>query len=128
MGKPYFDSTHWPSVTTNFLPHLNEINGLGETPNVHGFLKRFSSGGLIARVFLAHCRWPESIPIFDQHVYRAMRLIDAGRPSELPSSESGKQRAYVDEYMPFIQKLKPKSIRDADRALWTYGKFVKSLA
>jgi hypothetical protein len=81
-------------------------------------------GGAIWRIFWLHCRAPNLYPIFDQHVYRAMRRLQ-GLSDEIPQNTLEKARAYVDEYLPFHRRLKTRNKRKLDNALWVYGKYMK---
>ena len=82
-------------------------------------------GGVIWRIFWLHCHLPEVFPIFDQHVYRAMHKLTAGRPAEPPTSNLGKALAYVDEYRSFHASFELAKRKQLDEALWSYGKYLK---
>jgi hypothetical protein len=82
-------------------------------------------GGVIWRIFWLHCHDPHQYPIFDQHVYRAMRQLLHGRAEEPPTTNRGKAIAYADEYMPFHKAFKHSNGKLLDQALWSYGKYLK---
>jgi hypothetical protein len=82
-------------------------------------------GGTIWRIFWLHCYSPATYPIFDQHVYRAMRKLTSGSRGELPVSNSGKATTYVTEYLPFHASFTWPNKKEVDEALWSYGKYLK---
>lgn len=83
-------------------------------------------GGAIWRIFWLHCHDPASYPIFDQHVYRAMKRLLDGQPSEIPASNRAKAIVYIDEYLPFNALFRNKDRKTVDEALWLYGKRLKN--
>ena len=83
-------------------------------------------GGAIWRIFWLHCNGPDLYPMFDQHVYRAMKKLVTGRSAEIPDANRGKAIAYVDEYLPFHASFLHKNKKELDEALWAYGKYLKS--
>ena len=82
-------------------------------------------GGAIWRIFWLHCHAPSQYPIFDQHVYRAMRCLLEGRPEEIPTTNAAKAKAYVEQYLPFHSTFKYPNVKKIDEALWSYGKYLK---
>jgi hypothetical protein len=97
-------------------------------PGDQGALRSFISqpGGTIWRIFWLHCYEPSRYPIFDQHVYRAMRCLTGGRVEEIPRANLAKASAYVDQYLPFHSRFTYKNRKRVDQALWSYGKYLKS--
>lgn len=92
-------------------------------------LDAMPDSGPIWSLFLIHCLHPQTHPIFDQHVYRAM-LFMQGKPSqELPGLvRAGVFDAYFGEYRPFWVAFRERvshSSRDTDRALWAFGKWLQ---
>jgi hypothetical protein len=66
--------------------------------------------------------------MFDQHVFRAMQLIENNTISEVSKSERQKYSQYFNPYLPFFNGLVQRSDRDpvkVDRALWMFGKSLK---
>jgi hypothetical protein len=94
------------------------------------YLDPRQGGGPIWNIFYLHCRFPERYPIYDQHAHRAMvyvqkRLIgrDLTKEPRLFVYES-----YTQRYRPFVDDISRKSGRDlrtVDRALYTFGQFLK---
>jgi hypothetical protein len=113
------------SVERNFVERRSELEEINHDLPHAEFLARFSQGGAIWRLFWLYIWQPERYPIFDQHVYRAMRWIQTGTPEEIPSVDARKLTAY-DEFLGFFREsfgdCKP---RAADRALFACGKFLK---
>jgi hypothetical protein len=112
------------SVLKNYVARRDELAAIpaGETPAQT--LARFSDGGAIWRIFWLHCWQPERFPIYDQHVHRAMRFIQAGAIEEIPDYDPDKIRAYVGQYMPFHVQFNGLPQRAVDKALWAFGKFI----
>ena len=82
--------------------------------------------GQFGEYFWLHLQHPSRFPIYDQHVHRAMAFILAWKNIEIPNHNPQKIRAYLDNYLPFFQRFAEVPHRQADRGLWTFGKFLKS--
>ncbi len=64
--------------------------------------------------------------MFDQHVYRAMRLIEGQASDELDGkSDARKIELYLTQHLPFHRRFAGIDPRKLDRALWSYGRFLK---
>ena len=63
--------------------------------------------------------------MYDQHVFRAMALIQCGKRLEIPARESEKIESYVSMYLPFLGRFGDMNLRHVDRALSQFGKFLK---
>jgi hypothetical protein len=74
------------SVLRNFVARRGELD-LASKETASELLARFSEGGAIWRIFWLHCWQPARFPIYDQHVHRAMRFIQAGVQEEIPHSQ-----------------------------------------
>jgi hypothetical protein len=107
------------------LFRIEELKSLSQESCAADFLQRFPSGGAIWRIFLLHCWQPERFPMYDQHVHRAMEMIERGEPGEIPASDAEKVNSYLSRYLRFVQRFEGCDPRQVDRALWAYGKFVK---
>ena len=83
-------------------------------------------GGPIWRAFYLHCRLPEKYPIFDQHVYRAMRFVTLKSRKELPKGTAAVAKEYVNKYLLFFRSFETENPRRVHMALWQYGKFLKT--
>ena len=112
------------SVMRNFVARRDELAHLAQQETVSKLLARFSEGGVIWRIFWLHCWQPARFPIYDQHVHRAMRFIQAGVLEEIPGRDPDKIRAYVEQYMPFHARFYGLPQRAVDKALWAFGKFL----
>jgi hypothetical protein len=114
------------SVDQNYVARIQELNGLPHTTDAATFLSRFSSGGAIWRIFWLHCWQPNRCPIYDQHVHRAMVFIEEQRREEIPAADADKVQRYLQQYLPFHQRFQKMNRRSVDKALWFYGKFLKT--
>jgi hypothetical protein len=88
----------------------------------------------IWQIYLLHIIKPDFYPIFDQHTYRAYQYIKTGVIREI-SELVRINNFYIHTYLPFIhEKLettftieeRKNEIRKMDRALFAFGKFLKS--
>ncbi len=114
------------SVESNFIARTSELTKLSEDTSAEDFLKQFQNGGAIWRIFWLHCWQPQRFPIYDVHVHRAMTYIENGTKEEIGNlSDNLKIQLYLDRYLSFIKQFDGCSIRSIDRALWTFGKFIK---
>jgi hypothetical protein len=82
-------------------------------------------GGAIWNIFFLHCLEPQTWPIFDQHTFRAMHYMKTGQIAEIGGSNKQKYETYESEYIPFIAGLKAPDQRTVDKALFTFGQFLK---
>lgn len=114
------------SVDRNFVKRLSELRDLSDTVPRENLLDKFAEGGAIWRVFFLHCWRPDRFPIFDQHVYRAMRFLQEGTIDEIPKMDNRKIEIYVSAYCPFLRTFADEPARETDRALWSFGKFIKA--
>jgi hypothetical protein len=114
------------SVERNYVARLSELRKLPFSTGAESFLHLFPSGGAIWRIFWLHCWQPTRFPIYDQHVHRAMALIESGEREEIPKNDASKVRAYLDRYLRFHRQFARLDLRSVDRALWFYGKFIKT--
>jgi len=112
------------SVLKNYVARRGELATIPANETPERTLSRFSEGGAIWRIFWLHCWRPQLYPIYDQHVHRARRFIEAGAIEEIPAKDPDKIRAYVGQYMPFHAKFDGLSQRAVDKALWAFGKFI----
>ncbi len=89
------------------------------------YLNHKRPGGAIWNIFFLHCLEPQTWPIFDQHTFRAMRYMLTGRIVEIGGTNKQKYETYESEYIPFIASLKASDQRTVDKALVTFGQFLK---
>ena len=84
-------------------------------------------GGAIWNIFFLHCLDPEEWPIYDQHTYRAMMYIKTGKIPKDEKNDREKYKNYRKRYIPFFKsKFKGCDRRDVDKALFAFGKFLKT--
>jgi len=89
------------------------------------YLNHKESGGAIWNIFYLHCLEHRKWPIFDQHTFRAMRYIQTGLITEIGNTNKQKYESYKNEYLPFAQSLGNIEHRKLDKALFTFGQFLK---
>lgn len=108
--------------------YVSRISKLKNISNGREWLKQFGHRRAIWDIFFLHI-WNQKFPIFDQHVYRAMKYIQTGKLCELPKNEDAKIEIYFEEYLSFFQslqaELRSRENQKLDRALWRFGKFLK---
>lgn len=112
------------SVLRNFVARRGELDHVPRDETASGFLSRFSEGGAIWRIFWLHCWQPARFPIYDQHVHRAMKFIQAGVPEEIPGGDPQKIRVYLNCYLAFHAQFDGIGYRLVDKALWAFGRFL----
>jgi len=113
------------SVRINYIDRLDELKEFTQDFEAGEFLNRFSKGGAIWRIFWLHCFRPDEFPIYDQHVHRAMIFIKSGKVEEIPSNDPKKVIEYINHYLPFYSTFAGLDKRKLDKALWSFGKFIK---
>jgi hypothetical protein len=92
------------------------------------YLDHKQSGSAIWNIFYLHCLSPREWPIFDQHVFRAMRYMKTGKVEEIPGTSKRKYETYQQEYIPFFKAFGGMEQRKIDMALFAFGKFLKTAA
>ena len=112
------------SIIRVYLPQLKKLPTLKSLQDGKNYLVCLH-GGAIWDIFWLHCSNPRLFPIFDQHTYRSMAKISGMTLGEIPSTRSEKIRSYFEEYIPFTKQFRNASLRDLDRALFAYGRFLK---
>ena len=112
------------SVNNNYIASQPKPPEIGNRKAEIAFI--LLPGGVIWRIFWLHCHAPDIYPIFDQHVYRAMRYILLGKVIiDPPKNELDKAAVYIDEYLPFHAAFKYPNEKLLDQALWSFGKHIK---
>ena len=81
--------------------------------------------GMIWKIFTLHIMYPDKYPIFDQNVYRAMHYLQTDTIKEIPSKNCDKQTSYITEYLPFYNAHGYYPDRKLDKALFSFGQFLK---
>lgn len=97
-----------------------------DADSLSAFLNR--PGGAIWRIFWLHLLHPQHFPIYDQHVHRAMAFLLRWPKAKLaiPAHNPTKVRTYLEVYRPFFSRFDDCDHRQVDRALWSFGRFLKS--
>ena len=114
------------SIRLTYISALPDLPSLCSRDDGRSYADSLNCGG-IWDIFWLHCLAPNLFPIFDQHTYRAMARIKGIIPSEIETARRRKLAAYFDVYLPFVDSfgndIPP---RDLDKALFAYGRFLKS--
>lgn len=114
------------SVERHFIGRLQETKSLPKDVPPEEFLERFSDGGAIWRIYWLHLWQPDRYPIYDQHVHRAMQMIQEDEPREIPSYDPSRISLYLEAFLPFCRaRFDGLAPRRVDRALWACGKYLK---
>jgi hypothetical protein len=107
-----------------FLSPEERIGHDANADKLAEFLNR--PGGAIWRIFWLHLQHPRHFPIYDRHVHRAMAFMLKWDSLEISVSNPAKIRNYLEVYRPFFDRFDDSNRRQADRALWAFGRFLKS--
>ena len=107
-----------------FLAPEEYISHDADAVTLEAFLNR--PGGAIWRIFWLHLQHPRHFPIYDRHVHRAMAFMLKWRIPEIPVRNPTKVRNYLEAYRPFFDRFDDCDRRQVDRALWRFGRFLKS--
>lgn len=125
VGDRFFQ-THLPGIQRNFIDRMKVAASLSPDATVSSWLKAFPDGGAIYRIFWMHCWNPADLPIYDQHVHRAMIFIQEGRIEELERfPDKDKLELYRNKYIAFNLSFSGDDRRKVDRALFAFGQFIK---
>lgn len=116
------------SVDTNYPLAFSD----NEDDQKYRYLNHEQNGGPIWNIFYLHCLNQERWPIFDQHTFRAMSWLKTGEIQEI-EDEKDIYKVYLEQYIPFLKKVFPAPLskdrlRQIDRALFAFGKFLKTAA
>ncbi|MCP4106005.1 MAG: hypothetical protein GY749_10775 [Desulfobacteraceae bacterium] len=90
------------------------------------YLNYKEGGGAIWNIFYLHCLTPAKWPIFDQHTFRAMNYIQTRKITEIGKTKKQKYESYKIRYIPFFQSIGNFENRKLDKALFVFGKFLKT--
>jgi hypothetical protein len=115
------------SVEANFIARLSELTTLSQGCDARSFFDKFSKGGAIWRIFFLHIWQPRTYPIYDQHVHRSMCFLKTGSAQEMPLRAEEVIESYVRTYLRFYEAFdSTPNHRAVDKALWMFGRFLKS--
>ena len=56
-----------------------------------------------------------------------MKYLTEGKITEIPSKKSKVYESYLDEYIPFLNNFEETDKRRIDKALFSFGRFLKIL-
>ncbi|MCC6549664.1 MAG: hypothetical protein IT279_06300 [Ignavibacteriaceae bacterium] len=112
------------SVEVNYLSRLGNLPTdltLGDGIIIFDDL----NGGPIWNIFWLHLLRSDIFPIFDRHTYRAFYYLTQGEISELRDNNEHIRDIYFNEYIQFFNQFIGIDRRDVDKALFTFGRFLK---
>ncbi|WP_410880782.1 hypothetical protein [Myroides sp. DW712] len=100
----------------------------GEGFDIEDFKIAFGSLSAVWQLFLLHCINPVEYPMYDQHIHRAFCKIHKQAYHHITDriSEKSKLAFYYKEYLGFVKEHKEFDLRKIDKALFTYGRFLKT--
>ncbi|MBA4317161.1 MAG: hypothetical protein C0412_02060 [Flavobacterium sp.] len=114
------------SVRENYIAHLENLPLLDNVVQLQNYFAQLN-GGMIWNFFWLHCINPNMSPIFDQHTYRACKFISTNIVSELSElNDYEKSDFYFNNYIPFFNQFDNNENRRVDKALFMFGKFLKT--
>jgi hypothetical protein len=91
------------------------------------YLSAAYDGGPIWNIFYLHIGDPDRWPIFDQHAYRAMLFIQKRQIHQLTTDKRRVYEIYQADYIPFFNSLGQGDTRTRDKALFSCGRFLKTV-
>lgn len=110
---------------------LESVKECGEKERIKMAKEKYlcrSKGGAIWNIFFLHCLARQEFPIYDQHTFRSMKYLKTGEFAKNETSDKEKYKNYITEYVPFLnENFEGYNRRDIDKALFTFGKFLKIL-
>jgi hypothetical protein len=107
-----------------YLSPQERIGHDADAGTLAAFLNR--PGGAIWRIFWLHLQHPRHFPIYDQHVHRAMGFMLGWANLTIPAHNPAMVRSYLASYCPFFKRFDDSDHRQVDRALWSFGRFLKT--
>ena len=116
------------SVEVHYISRLPKFAD-AQKLEARDWLKQFGHGRAIWDIFFLHvCN--QKFPIFDQHVYRAMKCIRKRAVCELRTKESERRLESIWKnichfFRAMETELRSSKNRKLDKALWRFGKFLK---
>src|SRR5438874_5886980 len=120
--EPRFRTRHLRLVEKNFISRLEEARQRAPATDAADFLRLFSAGGAVYRIFWMHCWEPKRFPIYDQHVHRAMNFIVGEKHKELSKFQPEEVvKLYLSRYLPFWGSFADFDGRKVDKAMWAFG-------
>ena len=118
------------TLETKILSKLKIINQLKSSTSfdLDSFRIEFKNLSAVWKIFLLHIIDPKVYPIYDQHIHRSFNFIQNKEWKGITNSSISNKRKeefYFETFLPFVSKLRDFSIRDIDKALFAFGKFIK---
>lgn len=88
----------------------------------------FKNVSFVWKIFLLHIIKPNDIPIYDQNVHRAYNFVHDKDFLDVSEQLTAKEKEvfYISEYYPFIKSMEKISLRQIDKAFFTFGQYIKN--
>ena len=116
------------SFETKIASKLSIVNQLKASNkfDLEAFLNEFKSVSVVWKIFLLHIVKPNNYPIYDQHVHRAYQYMNDKDFDKIRSSMSEKKKLnfYLYEYLPFVNRMEIKNLKEMDEAFFAFGQFL----
>ena len=127
-GMDNLSSKKQKSLEGKILCKIDLINELrrSEKFDLEAFLNEFKSVSVVWKIFLLHIVKPNNYPIYDQHVHRAYQYMSSKDFDKIGSSMSEKKKLnfYLYEYLPFVNRMEIKNLKEMDEAFFAFGQFL----
>jgi hypothetical protein len=118
------------SLEGKIICKIDLINKLrrSEKFDLEAFLNEFKSVSDVWKIFLLHIIKPTIYPMYDQHIHRAYLYLNDMDFSGISStvSETKKLDFYIKDYLPFINRLEVRNLKEMDEALFAFGQFLNN--
>lgn len=111
------------SIEENYFPYIEAARLNTKEEGIQRF--NALNGGSIWDIFSLHIDNPEVFPIFDQHTFRAFHYLTQGEIQELPKGREQIRDIYFNKFIPFLAQFEGIDNRKVDKALFTFGRFLK---
>lgn len=118
------------SLEEKIISKISYINNLKSQPSwsIESLNTEFKNVSFVWRIFVLHIIKPYEIPIYDQNVHRTYNFIHYKDIINVSEQLTGtvKESFYFDEYYPFIKSIEGTTLRQIDKAFFTFGQFINS--
>ncbi|MCF2446217.1 hypothetical protein L0657_19830 [Dyadobacter sp. CY345] len=118
----------WEFISENQLKIKDTVppDFPSKKPQVLFELQQRDGFGYIWGLFTLHCCYPQTYPLFDQHVYRAFKyLTTKGKALPVLAPDNWDEYSTYKQFFMSLLEEYQMEYSELDRALWTYGKYLK---
>lgn len=117
------------SLTNKIISELATINALKKDFDKTEFNSKFKTVSAVWQIFLLHIISPNSYPIYDQNVHRALLFIngnDEWLTIDETISDKAKLTFYQEVYRPFCERLNM-DYKEIDKGMFMLGQALKRI-